>query len=774
MNILDEKSPAKDRTDYCSLGYVEIPCVSIVIQGGYDCARLVLDHLKKLHPVVVLKGSGGLADLIAYVYIEMQHRLKDMSYFWDAEFVESYLKPELSNKIVNKFPKLRDNTLARNIFRDRILECVRLSRQSGRVYLTVLNMHNSSCNLENLSEYLLMALFKSQHAERSSNVNPDLLMKDLYLSLDWNCPHVAKNEILIKDPTCIIKLEKAMFESALNRSNREEFVDLFLSHGFRLHKFITPYRLKHLFKSIHNQEFFRSVCWEGILGHQLDTKQPKDFIDNELNRLIEMCTGLDNYVNSDQLYLNVMGMYPTDVVSAERKAHVILTMWAVFSNREKLAKILWKHSDQPIHLGLIISMIYERLSWYVGEQSLRNELLTPSKLFADYAIGVLDACYSETASKSSDVLSERSPDWNYQTAVDIAANARLRSFLAHPCCQKWLTSTFLGKIRIREMSWGIFTVSTSIKILLCALLIFPMYIWVRFQDDNKEKKEDKNEEPEDEKDHVEEEIQNEQVTNEHHGTGDVPNDSNSNARSQAFQKAQNIVNNIEKKGENYAHIFTQREVFLSKQPPLFKMICLMWNAPITKFWTFQFFYVLYLTLFSIAVIYPGCGNQLLDLAVCFWTTIILIEYVRRTYILYKKYTSVPLVFKCIEIVGIISFIIIYVSGRLLYINYLSPYSKKVVLCLGLLYFYYRLFHIYLPISPTLGPLLYRLKLMVTVDFINFMRMAMLIMIGSGVAIQSILYPDYPLSWELLRITFHRAFFSLWLTPIDELVNSMNS
>ena len=41
-------------------------------------------------------------------------------------------------------------------------------------------------------------------------------------------------------------------------------------------------------------------------------------------------------------------------------------------------------------LGLVISMMLERLSWYVGEQNLKTELKEPSKMFADYAIGVLD------------------------------------------------------------------------------------------------------------------------------------------------------------------------------------------------------------------------------------------------------------------------------------------------------------------------------------------------------------------------------------------------
>ena len=44
---------------------------------------------------------------------------------------------------------------------------------------------------------------------------------------------------------------------------------------------------------------------------------------------------------------------------------------------------------------------------------------------------------------------------------------------------------------------------------------------------------------------------------------------------------------------------------------------------------------------------------------------------------------------------------------------LSPYGAKVLQCIGLLYSYYRQIVIYLPISPTLGPLLYRIKYMVS-------------------------------------------------------------
>lgn len=77
---------------------------------------------------------------------------------------------------------------------------------------------------------------------------------------------------------------------------------------------------------------------------------------------------------------------------------------------------------------------------------------------------MLDACYMDTPNSAFDVLNEESPEWGYNTAVDIAANAQNKRFLAHICCQKWLTNEFFGKIKIRDMTWGLFSVPTSIKV----------------------------------------------------------------------------------------------------------------------------------------------------------------------------------------------------------------------------------------------------------------------------------------------------------------------
>ncbi|GFQ90467.1 protein ced-11, partial [Trichonephila clavata] len=761
---IDASTPRR-HPDVCSLSANEIPVVSLLIQGGYDCARLILEHLKKQLPVVVVRGSGGLADLLAYAYYEVSERPRGIQ---DAEYVENSLKRELANKIAHHFPHLRENNLARNLFRDRIMECVRYAHQNGQVYLTVLNLHSHSCKLEDLDEHLLRSLFKSQRPDLTSWHAQ--MQKDLLLTLDWNSPHVAMSEVFLKDPSNKFKVDKSIFEQAITRANREDFVDLFLRQGFQIHKYLTPKRLKYLFLKCKRQEFFRSICWEGALGHGLITKFGKNFIDNDLNLLIEICTGIHHFISTQEISVNAMGMYTQDPSAAERKSLCILILWAVFTNKPKLAKLLWQHSEQPIHVALIVSMIYEKLQDYVNDTNVKQELLTLSREFSEMATGVLDASYMDSSCRAYDVLSEETSDWSYKTAVDIAANAKNRTFLSHVCCQKWLSNLFLGNIRIRDVTWGVVTFPQWFKVVLCAFFIFPMYIWIRFKTDPLHSWDV----------HTSADVDSDDERDERDGDDEILIDANQGKENDFISPRGSVVylKSQDRSPFDFGHghhreqvatLLREKEVFIHSPPPLCRMIYLMWSAPITKFWTFQIFYMIYLGFFSMAVLWPSCGNKELDIIVCSWTSLILIEYIRRTYILYKKYTSVPLFFKCLEILLIIAFIILYVLGRILNVGVIfDPYTGKVILCIGLLYFFYRLIAIYLPISPTLGPLLYRVRLMVLVDFVNFMRMTLLVIISGGIVLQAVLYPDYPLSIELFRQTFHRAWFSLFLTPIGEL------
>ena len=57
-----------------------------------------------------------------------------------------------------------------------------------------------------------------------------------------------------------------MFEQSLLKKDREELIELFLSQGVRVHKFLNHKKLKLLFEKAEDREFFLNVCMEQVLG----------------------------------------------------------------------------------------------------------------------------------------------------------------------------------------------------------------------------------------------------------------------------------------------------------------------------------------------------------------------------------------------------------------------------------------------------------------------------------------------------------------------------
>ena len=66
----------------------------------------------------------------------------------------------------------------------------------------------------------------------------------------------------------------------------------------------------------------------------------------------------------------------------------------------------------------------------------------------------------------------------------------------------------------------------------------------------------------------------------------------------------------------------------------FEEIKVLWTAPITKFYTNFVAYLAFLFFFTLAVMWPSCGNLLLDCFVWFWTASIAFE---NTRVAYEKY-----------------------------------------------------------------------------------------------------------------------------------------
>ena len=93
------------------------------------------------------------------------------------------------------------------------------------------------------------------------------LERNLRLTLDWNCPALALSEIFQRDDYTQIEIKHNVFENALLRADREEFVELFLDQGFCIHRFLGRNNIRDLFTKTENGEFFATTVLQGILGN---------------------------------------------------------------------------------------------------------------------------------------------------------------------------------------------------------------------------------------------------------------------------------------------------------------------------------------------------------------------------------------------------------------------------------------------------------------------------------------------------------------------------
>ncbi|OWF47104.1 Transient receptor potential cation channel trpm [Mizuhopecten yessoensis] len=733
-----------------------IPVIGLLVQGSPKNVEHILFYLSNKMPVVVLKGSGGFADLLAFAYQETQERT-------DPDFLETFLKPELIKMISKTYPSdFKDNDLARNEFRDKILNCVDLAQEDDQTFMTVVNMQGWDANLKDLDKYLLKALFKSE--KQVASKWKEQLYKDLQLILDWNRPDLVQSQIFQRDDFAKIKLNKELLEKALLKTDREEFVDLFLDHGIQIHKFLNHKKFKLLFERAQEREFFTTICLEGALNFSsVVSINTKEFLSNDLNRLIYKLSRIKDFVQPYELSMNSAGLYVSNPAVAESKALNCLIVWAVLMNRHKLAKVLWQRCEEPIAMALICSNMYRELAKNCIELYLRTEMENNANDFGKIALGVLDISFRDSSAQAYNILCKPLPHFNNKTTLEIAHDANYMNFIAHPCCQKWLTKKLFGAIHVKEVPWGIFRLPYWFKILASVFLIFPMFIWINFSPGALRRVKGIT---------VNDTILMEDEEEEEGETTDSNDEEDAGLPSSKSMLENELSNMRKAKSLKSVKVRIKSAMKSNKKRhlALWRRIQLLWSAPITKFWLTQALYFVYLGLFCLAVLWPTCGNLTLDLIVWLWTAVILTELVRRTYVKHQKYKTVSLFSQCAEITFILIFLIFYLFLRIIphWLVYANINAAKTVLSVGLIYFFYRLLGTYMPISPTLGPMLVRMTRMVKHDFVAFIRMFLIFLISGGVTIQAVLYPNYPLGYDLIKKVLTRPLFAMFLTKIDDL------
>lgn len=437
-----------------------------------------------------------------------------------------------------------------------------------------------------------------------------------------------------------------------------------------------------------------------------------------------------------------------------------------------IVKQLWPFHSEPIHILLVACNMLKNLNKHIIDQTEKDQINQYKDELGNLATNLLNEAFSHARFRAINTLTLKKTHFSKYLACDLAANSLLFSFIEHQHTQKWLKDLFLSGIYFKKFyKFGEIDhlIPNGFKIICCVLFVFPINFWLHFSwltEKEVNKRLNENKIKKQKFSFLSSLIDDALLKNLKNSNYKILNLNDTSSFTEKLSKDNLDYNKVSKRPLNTLNRMYQNYKSLF----LYEWIYLM-NAPVTKFWTSMLFFLLFLFIFSYAIIYPSCGSKKLDFIIFIWYNFIVIEDIRVTYLIMKNYLSMEVYYKYFELTFTFLFLTILFLGRIVDYDPISAhyqYAIKMFMCAVLLQNWFSFVFIYFPISATLGPLFYYLKKMITSDTFYFIILVTPVLVGSGIAIQVSLYPDKPFNSNITQKIIKRTFLNMFLTIDDDL------
>ncbi|XP_072157699.1 transient receptor potential cation channel trpm isoform X4 [Bemisia tabaci] len=759
------------------------PVVCLVIEGGTNTIRAVLEYVTDSPPVpvVVCDGSGRAADLLAFVH-------KYASETGEQTVLES-MKEYLINTIERTFEVGSDQA---ECLYNELLEC---TRKKNLITVFRISERSTEAGTQELDQTILTALFKSQHLSPS---------EQLSLALTWNRVDIARSEIFVYGqewPTGA--LDEAMMQAL--EHDRIDFVKLLLENGVSMKKFLTIPRLEELYNT--KQGPTNTL---GYILRDVRPNIPRGYIYtlHDIGLVINKLMGgayrasytrrkfrviytkvmkksphfhrnsssFIRYYGNTNLTLSLLAETLPTTKEMPRFDYPFneLLIWAVLTKRQEMALLMWQHGEEALAKALVACKLYKAMAHEAAEDDLEteiyDELRNYGKIFEDIALELLDFSYRQDDDQTQQLLTCELQNWSGQTCLSLAVAANHRPLLAHPCSQIILADLWMGGLRTRK--------NTNLKIILG--LFFPIYI-TRLEFKSKEELQLM---PQTEEEHLyglEEE--NEKFdTGEHNGQHRNTEADIESAR--IFQAlisqetcmrdtvvtengkvlTENMGSSGSESGSQFIPMPTEYTFDIKQNRPLKlkRKLYEFYTAPITKFWANAISYVIYLVIYSYVILVRMDQNPS-------WQELYIISYISTLGCekVREIVSSEPVAISHKFAVWTWNMwnpcdaaaIIFFLFGLSLRLKPSSRPAGRVIFCVDIIYWYLRILNI-LGVNKYLGPLVTMMGKMVK-NMIYFVVLLLVVLMSFGVCRQAILFPEKDPSWSLVRDIFFQPYFMLY-------------
>ncbi|XP_050595317.1 transient receptor potential cation channel trpm isoform X7 [Bombus affinis] len=759
-----------------------IPVVALVIEGGTNTIRSVLEYVTDVPPVpvVVCDGSGRAADLIAFMH---KYASEGDGENGENEGPLESMRGHLLDTIKRTFKVSSEQ--ASQLYSE-LLQCTRKKH-----LITVFRI--SQERPQELDQTILTALFKSKQLSPA---------EQLSLSLIWNRVDIARCEIFVYGQNWPPgALEQAMMQAL--QHDRIDFVKLLLENGVSMRKFLSIPRLEELYNTKEGPS--------NTLGYILRDVRPNIprgymYTLHDIGLVINKLMGgayRSQYTRRRfrMIYTKVMkrsGAHPqhmhrnscvmsstsryysgsgskqdsltmsllAETLPANRDTPLFdypfneLLIWAVLTKRQQMALLMWQHGEEALAKALVALKLYKAMAHEAAEDDLEtevyDELRSYGKEFENIALELLDYCYRQDDDQTKQLLTSELQNWSGQTCLSLAVTANHRPLLAHPCSQIILADLWMGGLRTRK--------NTNLKVVLG--LVCPFYIMcLEFKS-----REELQLMPQTQEEHLISLEDEKEDSDSEHGipTGPDVEALISNEHTTAIKETivqengKVLTDNDDGIHRTYGINSDYYDIKNSRPLRLRKKLYEFYTAPITKFWANAIAYIIFLVLFSYSIlIHMDDRPSLAEIYAIAYICTLGCEKVREiatsepATLSHKFSVWAWNMWNPCDAAAIIFFQI----GLALRLRHSTLDIGRVIYCVDSIYWYLRILNI-LGVNKYFGPLVTMMGKMVK-NMTYFVVLLIVVLMSFGVTRQAILNPNAEPKLRIIRDIFMEPYFMLY-------------
>ncbi|KAL3837266.1 hypothetical protein ACJMK2_022633 [Sinanodonta woodiana] len=403
-----------------------IPAVLLVIDGGRRILKTIINALSKNIPVVIVKGSGRVADLLA-------DALKNAE---ESDFIG---KDDMENEIKKIRKSLTDNQ--RRKMHDKMMSIKFCEEKDIDTNIKEIE----AC----LDKFWLINIFELGGGD-----------EDLYNTMFF---------AVLRGPDRLNDIMVSAIES-----NNVEFVELLIENGVNIETFVTVRRLKTLYNGMKVWKLsyliiyysislhFRMSCYCTSTEQQINMKEVGILITHLLD---------DHYIEQ---YRTKKGNHlPKNATFENPFLHLLI--WAVLNNLQNMAKLFWSKGMDSIAAALLAHALFSAMKSKIknATSNLYEELEDNSREFMGFATEVVDIFYRTYENDAHDLLVGELSSWEKASCILIAMKLKNQTFISATPCQEVFNTVWMGEM---TQDNGI------LKLLLCMLFPPLIPLCVNFKD----------------------------------------------------------------------------------------------------------------------------------------------------------------------------------------------------------------------------------------------------------------------------------------------------